>query len=67
MPDTEPKVLKIRRLDDTPSGDCPLCGQKEAYPWFVEGYDGYVDACGDHARKVAVDSIAVGWLEKVQS
>lgn len=36
------------RLDDEPTGDCPTCGERVAYPYSVVGApegSGYFDSC----------------------
>lgn len=46
-------VRKLEKLHDESTGICPLgdC-RKPAYPHGVYGFEGYVDACAEHATIV---------------
>ncbi len=37
--------VKYTRVSHTATGDCPLCGERPAYPFVVAGIDGYFDSC----------------------
>jgi hypothetical protein len=58
----EPVIKPTRLSDDSDSG-CILCearGEeiKAAYPYSVEGFDGYVEACGPaHAAEQIRDDL----------
>jgi len=50
-------VLQIQRLDNEPTGDCPCgCGEA-AYPYSVEGLDGYVDSAPECVQTLALDAL----------
>jgi hypothetical protein len=50
---------KVKLLDDEPTGDCPCgCGEV-AFPFSVEGLDGYVDAAPPCAPKLALDALRI--------
>jgi len=53
---------RLIRLDSHPSGDCPDgCGMV-AYPYTIEGSDGYVDAAPACATRLVANAVSSGWL-----
>lgn len=61
-PKINPDDLVLYRINDEPTGDCPVCGAEAcAFPWLADGYDGgYVDACAAHARDAVAEAIDEG-------
>lgn len=52
------KVSRPVKVDPEVSGDCPVGGcEHDAHCYSVDGFDGYVDACGRHARGALVDAL----------
>lgn len=51
------KPLKLKLVREAPEASCPIC-DRGAKTYTVEGLlDGYIEACPDHAQRIAQDAL----------
>lgn len=63
------RYLEKREIVDLSSASTGLCVaagcDRAAFPYGIEGHNGYVDTCGAHAHDAIVDCLVNGSIEPI--